>query len=275
MAVMNHQKLYSGTAKTLYAGATDQKVILNFGDGVRIWDGPTQKTVSGKGILSNRISAHLMTCLESIGLPTHFLKSLNMREQEVRKLDPMQIIFRVRNIAAGSIVDRFGLDEGTVLPRPIIEFYYKKKPGLYELVTEDHIMAFQWADPIEMDEIMTLTYRANDYLNGLMAGVGLRLVDFQIEIGRLYGEYGELYLMIMDELSLDSMRVWDIQTNKPFDASIHSYQEVAARLGIIPREDFSEQKAQNWDAIENILANDTSRKIRPITKLPPRQKTTR
>ena len=198
-----------------------------------------------------------------------------MREQEIRKIEPMQVVFRVRNIAAGTLAARLGLDEGTVLPRPIIEFHYKKKPGHYELIGEDHAVAFQWIDPIELEEAITIAYRANDYMNGLMTAVGLRLVDFLLEIGRLYGEYGELYLMIMDELSPDTMRLWDIKTNLPFEPTIQSYQEVAARLGVIPREDFSEQKAKDWDTIENILANDTTRKIRPITKVPPRQKTTR
>ncbi len=264
-------KLHGGTTKDLHQHQDGEKVVLSFKDDNR-GDG---KPLSGKGILNNRTSAHLMTCLESIGLPTHFLKSLNMREQEVRKLEPMQVVLRVRNVAAGSLATRLNLDIGTVLPRPIIEFYYKKKTGTYELVSEDHMIAFQWMDPIELEEAVTIAYRSNDYLNGLMSGIGLRLIDFQIELGRLYGEFGELYLMIMDELSLDSMRLWDVKTNKPFEEKIQSYQEVAARLGVIPREDFSENKAANWDNIENILANDKTRKIRSISKIPPRKNTTR
>jgi len=270
MTKMHHKKITQGTTKAVYESDMDSRYVIGFEDGLRVWDGPSQKQISGKGIMSNRISAHLMTCLESIGLPTHFLKSLNMREQEVRKLDPMQIIFRVRNIACGSLASRLGLEEGAVLPRPIIEFYLKKKTGDYVLVTEDHIVAFQWADPVEMEEIITIAYRSNDFLNGMMMGIGIRLVDFQMELGRLYGEYGELYLMIMDELSPDSMRLWDIKTNKPFVTDIESYQEIAVRLGIIPREglvkhgNFNEQLAEGLDRIENILANDKTRKIRSI-----------
>jgi len=269
------KKIASGTTKNLFEVAETDKALLSFEDTVR-----GGESLSGKGILNNRISAHLMTCLESIGLPTHFLKSLNMREQEVRLLDPMPLVFRVRNVAAGSICERLSIDEGTVLPRPIIEFYHKKKSGDYTLVTEDHIMAFQWADPMEMEEMMMIAYRANDYLNGMMTGLGLRLVDFQMELGRLYGTFGELYLMVMDELSPDSMRLWDVKTNKPFTSDIESYQEIAVRLGIIPREglvkggDFNEKLAENLDKIENILANDKTRKIRSISKLPPRGKTT-
>jgi len=176
------KKIASGTTKNLFEVAETDKALLSFEDTVR-----GGESLSGKGILNNRISAHLMTCLESIGLPTHFLKSLNMREQEVRLLDPMPLVFRVRNVAAGSICERLSIDEGTVLPRPIIEFYHKKKAGDYTLVTEDHIMAFQWA------------------------------------CLRLYGTFGELYLMVMDELSPDSMRLWDVKTNKPFTSKWNGY----------------------------------------------------
>lgn len=257
--------------------------ILSFGDAHRAGDETPLASTSGKGILNNRISAHLMTCLESIGLPTHFLKSLNMREQQVRLLDPLPFVVRVRNVAAGSLADRLGLDEGVILPRPILEFYYKKSSGNYSIVTDDHILAFQWADPYELEELVTMAYRSNDYLNGLFTAVGVRLVDFTIEFGRLWGDNGELYLMVMDELSPDTMRLWDIKTNEKFYAKsneaemIKSYQEIAVRLGLIPREglvkggDFNEQLAADLEDIENILANDKSRKIRSITKLPPRK----
>ena len=280
MIKQRHKKLAEGTTKTLYKGVEDNRAILSFDDGQRVWDGPLQRTISGKGILNNRISAHLMTCLEGVGLPTHFVKSLNMREQEVKLLDPMNIIFRVRNVASGSIVNRIGLDEGTILPRPIIEFYIKKKSGDYTLISEDHIMAFQWADQFEMEEMITIAYRANDFLNGMFTAIGVRLIDFQMELGRLWGEYGELYLMIMDELSPDSMRLWDRETNKPFASDVTSYQEIAIRLGIIPRAgvikggDFDEEIVEGLDNIENILANDKTRKIRSIKTAPSRKSPT-
>lgn len=276
-----HAKLVSGTTKTLYESADADRAVMSFEDHCRPLKGRSAQAIAGKGILNNRISAHLMTCLESIGLPTHFLCSLNMREQEVKRLEPLPIAFRVRNIAAGSLVERLGLEEGSILPRPIIEFVYKKAPHEYELVTEDHISAFQWADMYEMEEMVTIAYRANDYLNGLFTGIGIRLVDFQMEVGRLYGEYGELYLMIMDELSPDSMRPWDLNTNQPLAESIESYQEVAVRLGIIPRNgivqggDLDETMAEKLERIENILANDDSRKIRPLSKSPIKKSTTR
>ena len=279
MIKMRRSKLVSGTTKIFYEGTEPEKGILSFEDYRR--DTKSGQSISGKGILNNRISAHLMTCLESIGLPTHFLRSLNMREQEVRKLEPLDISFRIRNVAAGSLSKRLGLEAGTVLPRPIIEFVFKKGPGDYTIVTEDHMTAFQWVDAYELEEIITIAYRANDYLNGLFTGIGIRLVDFQMEVGRLFGEYGELYLMIMDELSPDSMRLWDLKTNEPFSNTIESYQEVAIRLGIVPREgvvqggDIQESLAEKLERIENILANDDSRKIRPLTKAPYKKGTSR
>lgn len=281
MIKVRHQKIASGTTKTLFKGEEEGKAILSFNDGLRVWDGPTQQELSGKGVLNNRISAHLMTCLESIGLPTHFLKSLNMREQEVKLVEPTNIVFRIRNLAAGALSERLNIDEGTVLPRPVIEFYRKNKAGDYTLINEDHIMAFQWADPYEMEEMVTIAYRANDFLNGLFTSIGIRLVDFQVEVGRLWGNYGELYLMIMDELSPDTMRLWDRETNKPFAKDIEAYQEIAVRLGIIPREgivksgDIKEELAEGLDTIENILAKDENRKIRSVVKMPSRGKTTR
>lgn len=281
MIKLRRSKLVTGTTKILFEANEPEKAILSFEDVSRPLRGNKNDQISGKGILNNRISAHLMTCLESIGLPTHFIRSLNMREQEIKKLEPLEVAFRVRNVAAGSLIDRVGVEEGTILPRPIIEFVYKKAPGEYALVTEDHITAFQWADLYEMEEMITIAYRANDYLNGLFMGIGIRLVDFQMEVGRLYGEFGELYLMIMDELSPDSMRLWDLKTNTPFANTIQSYQEVAVRLGIIPREgivtggDLNESLAEKLERIENILANDDSRKIRPLTKTPFKKGTTR
>lgn len=287
MIKLKQARLATGTTKTLFEGQEPGVAILGFEDRNRFaTTRETMPDIAGKGILNNRISAHIMTCLESIGLPTHFLKSLNMREQMVRILEPLPFVVRVRNVAAGSIAKRLGIEEGTILPRPVLEFFYKKAPQSYSLVSDDHILAFQWADPYELEEIVTMAYRANDYMNGMFTAVGIRLVDFSIEFGRLWGENGELYLMVMDEISPDTCRLWDIKTNAPFHVSdgdadeatvIGRYQEVAVRLGLIPREglvkggNFNEKLAENLDEIENQLANDKDRKIRSITKFQPRK----
>jgi phosphoribosylaminoimidazole-succinocarboxamide synthase len=281
MIKIRRTKIEQGSSKTLYEGQDQGLGILTFNDTHRPQNKGDYEQIAGKGILNNRISAHLMNCLESIGLPTHFLKSLNMREQQVRLLDHLPFVVRVRNVAAGSFVDRMGIEEGAILPRPILEFAYKTKPGEYNVITDDHILAFQWADAYELEEMVTMAYRANDYMNGLFTAVGLRLVDFSIEFGRLWGDHGELYLMIMDELSPDTMRLWDAKTNEQLygkdteQEMIESYQEVAIRLGLVPREglmkggDVNEKLASNLDDIENILAKDKGRKIRSINRTPP------
>lgn len=287
MIKVKQARLATGTTKTLYEGQEPGVAILSFDDRNRFAaTNKKLKEISGKGILNNRISAHIMTCLESIGLPTHFMKSLNMREQLVKILEPLPFTVRVRNIAAGSIVDRLGIEEGTILPRPVLEFFYKKDAQEYSLVSDDHILAFQWADPYELEEIVTMAYRSNDYMNGMFSAVGIRLVDFSIEFGRLWGENGELYLMVMDEISPDTCRLWDTKTNAPFHVNendseessvIDRYQEVAVRLGLIPREglvkggNFNEKLAADLDDIENQLANDKDRKIRSLTKFQPRK----
>jgi len=281
MIKFRRSKLQQGQTKTLYEGAEPNLGILSFGDSHRIQNHGDFKEISGKGILNNRISAHLMTCLESIGLPTHFLKSLNMREQEIRLLETLPFVVRVRNIAAGSFANRMGMDDGAILPRPILEFAFKKSSGVYNVITDDHILAFQWADTYELEEMVTMAYRANDYMNGLFSAIGLRLVDFTIEFGRLWGENGELYLMVADELSPDTMRLWDVKTNeqlygKDTEAKmVEAYQEIAIRMGLVPREgvvkggDVNEKLASDLDDIENILANDKTRKIRSINRTPP------
>jgi phosphoribosylaminoimidazole-succinocarboxamide synthase len=148
----------------------------------------------------------------------------------------------VRNVAAGSLATRFGLNEGTPLPRSIVEFYYKNDELGDPLVSEEHITAFGWATTQEIDEILNLALRINDFLSGLFLGVGLRLVDFKVEFGRLW-EGEEMRIVLADEISPDSCRLWDIKTNEKLDKDRfrrdlgqveEAYQEVARRLGILP-----------------------------------------
>ena len=150
--------------------------------------------IAGKGVLNNRISSHLMTQIEAIGILTHFIKSINMREQLVRRVEIIPLEVVMRNVAAGSLCKRLGIKEGTHLMRPLIEFYYKKDELGDPLVGEDHIMTMGWADPYEMEEIVAMAWRINDYLCGLFAGLGIRLVDFKLEFGRInMATMGALY----------------------------------------------------------------------------------
>lgn len=274
------RKLYEGKAKIIYEGPEAGTVIQYFKDDATAFNAEKHDVIAGKGILNNRIAAHLMTKLEGIGIPTHFIKSLNMREQLVRSVEIVPIEVVVRNIAAGSLAKRLGLKEGTPLPRPLVEFYYKSDDLGDPMVNDDHIMAMGWADPYELEEIVTLAFRANDYLMGLFSGIGMQLVDFKVEFGRIYGEYGDLYIVLADEISPDTCRIWDAKTNEKMDKDrfrqdlgglVEAYQEVAVRLGLIPREgiikegDFNEELAEQLDQIENELAGKTN--IRSINRI--------
>ena len=184
-----------------------------------------------------------MKKINEIGIPTHYIKKLNMREQLVRKVEIIPVEFVVRNIAAGSIVKRLGLKEGSVFSRPLIEHYLKKDELGDPLINEDHIINFEWGTRDELDEMQEYGLRINDFLRGLFFGIGLKLVDFKIEFGRYYSEDGNSILLLADEISPDNCRLWDINTNKKMDKDLfrqelgglkEAYQEVANRLGIIP-----------------------------------------
>jgi phosphoribosylaminoimidazole-succinocarboxamide synthase len=277
------KKLYEGKAKVIYEGPEPGTLVQYFKDDTTAFNAQKKDVISGKGVLNNRISAHIMTRLETLGIPTHFIRSINMREQLVRKVEIIPIEVVVRNIAAGSLSKRLGIQEGTVLPRPLIEFYLKNDELGDPLITEDQIYAFGWADPYEIDEICMLAWRINDFLSGLFSGVGLRLVDFKVEFGRLFGEFDELYILLADEISPDSCRLWDMKTNEKLDKDrfrqdlggvIEAYQEIAKRLGLVPETGIiqgggiNEQIAASLDTIENELS--TQRKLRSVSgKTPP------
>ena len=234
-------KIYEGKAKTLYEGPEPGTVIVHFKDDATAFNAEKKAVIEGKGVLNQRISEYLFTKLNELGLPTHFIRSLNMREQLVREVEiiPLEVI--VRNVAAGSLAKRLGLDEGTVLPRSIIEFCYKNDALGDPMVSEEHITAFGWATPMELDDIMHMSIRINDFLTGLFLGIGIKLVDFKIEFGRLF-ENDMMRIVLADEISPDSCRLWDMKTNQKLDKDVFrrdlgnlvdAYQEVARRLGLI------------------------------------------
>jgi phosphoribosylaminoimidazole-succinocarboxamide synthase len=191
-----------------------------------------------------------MVKLSEIGIPTHFVRRLNMREQLIREVEIIPIEVVVRNIAAGSIVKRFALTEGTQLPRSIVEYYYKSDELEDPMVAEEHITAFGWATPQELDEIMHMSLRVNDFLSGLFISVGIKLVDFKLEYGRLW-ENDEMRIVLADEISPDNCRLWDSKTDEKMDKDRfrrdmggveEAYQEVARRLGILPESGPSDLK---------------------------------
>jgi phosphoribosylaminoimidazole-succinocarboxamide synthase len=236
------RQIYEGKAKVLFEGPEPGTLVQHFKDEASASNNQNRGIIPGKGVLNNRISEFLMLKLAEIGIPTHLVRQLNMREQLVREVEiiPLQIV--IRNIAAGSLATRFGLAEGTVLPRSIVEYYYKSEQLNDPMVSEEHITAFGWSSPPELDEMLSLSLRINDFLSGLFLGVGLKLVDFKLEFGRLW-EGEDMRIVLADEISPDSCRLWDIKTNEKLDKDrfrrdlgkvAEAYQEVARRLGILP-----------------------------------------
>ncbi|WP_420348956.1 phosphoribosylaminoimidazolesuccinocarboxamide synthase [Pelagibius sp.] len=239
---MRRRQIYEGKAKILFEGPEPGTIVQYFKDDATAFNNQKHGIITGKGVLNNRISEYLMTRLESIGIPTHFVRRLNMREQLVREVEIIPIEIVVRNVAAGTLVKRLGMEEGAPLPRSIVEYYYKNDELGDPLVSEEHITAFGWAHTQDLDEMLQYALRVNDFLCGLFLGVGLKLVDFKLEFGRIW-EDEEMRIVLADEISPDSCRLWDIATNEKLDKDRfrrdlggveEAYQEVARRLGVLP-----------------------------------------
>ena len=236
------RQIYEGKAKVLFEGPEPGTVVQYFKDDATAFNNKKKGTIAGKGVLNNRISEYLMVQLQGIGIPTHFIKRLNMREQLVREVEIIPVEVVIRNVVAGSLAKRLGMEEGTPLPRSIVEFYLKNDDLDDPMITEEHITAFGWASHQELDEIVNMSLRINDFLCGLFVGIGIRLIDFKLEFGRLYND-DEVRLVLADEISPDSCRLWDTKTNEKMDKDRfrrdlgkveEAYQEVARRLGILP-----------------------------------------
>ena len=237
------RQIYEGKAKVLFEGPEPGTIVQYFKDDATAFNNQKKGTITGKGVLNNRISEFLMLRLGEMGVPTHFVRRLNMREQLVREVEIIPVEIIVRNVAAGTFSKRFGMEEGTALPRSIIEYCYKSDELGDPLIAEEHVTAFGWATPQDLDEIMALSLRINDYLSGLFMGIGLKLVDFKLEFGRLWDNDQQMRIVLADEISPDSMRLWDVKTNEKLDKDrfrrdlgnvAEAYQEVARRLGILP-----------------------------------------
>ena len=237
----NRRRIYEGKAKILYEGPEPGTLVQFFKDDATAFNAKKHEIVDGKGVLNNQISEFVFGHLNNIGIPTHFIRRLNMREQLIKEVEIVPLEVVVRNIAAGSLSKRLGIEEGTVLPRSIIEFYYKNDELNDPLVSEEHITAFGWASPQEIDDMMALAIRVNDFLSGLFLGVGIQLVDFKMECGRLW-ENETMRIIVADEISPDSCRLWDTETKDKMDKDrfredmggmLEAYREVAKRLGIL------------------------------------------
>ncbi|WP_164116587.1 phosphoribosylaminoimidazolesuccinocarboxamide synthase [Sphingorhabdus sp. Alg239-R122] len=238
------RQIYEGKAKILYEGPEPGTIIQYFKDDATAFNAQKRGTINGKGVINNRISEYVFTQLQHIGIPTHFVRRLNMREQLVRQVEIVPVEVIVRNVAAGSICKRLGLTEGDPLPHTLIEYCYKDDDLGDPLIAEEHIACFNWASADEMQDISSMAIRINDFMCGMFAAIGIRLVDFKLEFGRLFeGDYSRIILA--DEISPDGCRLWDLESNEKLDkdrfrrdlgGEVEAYQEVARRLGLLPED---------------------------------------
>ena len=235
------KKLYEGKAKIIYATNDKNLVIQYFKDDATAFNNQKKSTIEGKGVLNNRISEHILSNLSQIGIKNHLVKRLNMREQVIKLVEIIPIEFIVRNVATGSITKRLGIEDGTVLKEPLIEYCLKDDKLGDPLIAEEHILAFDWATKNEIDKVKKMILRINDFMIGMFRGVGIKLVDFKVEFGRIKNN-GKTDVMLADEISPDTCRLWDNKTDKKLDKDrfrnnlgnlINAYQEVAKRLGIL------------------------------------------
>lgn len=239
---MRRKKIYEGKAKILYEGPERNTLVQYFKDDATAFNNKKKEVVEGKGVLNNRISEFLLSQLNEIGIETHLIKRLNMREQLIKSCEIIPVEFVIRNIAAGSLSSRLGISEGTVLKRPIIEYYYKNDDLDDPLVTEEHIDINGWATNMEIAQVAETAFRINDFLIGLFRGVGIKLVDFKLEFGRVW-DNDDSRVILADEISPDTCRLWDLKDEKKLDKDrfrrglgglVEAYTEVAKRLGIMP-----------------------------------------
>ena len=233
------KKLYEGKAKIIYASPEKNLVIQHFKDDATAFNNQKKASIEGKGILNNRISEYILSNLNQVGIKNHLVKRINMREQLVKLVEIIPIEFIVRNIASGSLTKRLGIEEGTVLNRPLIEYCLKNDDLEDPLISREHILTFDWLNIMELDWISEECRRINDFLQGMFRGVGIKLVDFKVEFGRSSQDNN---IILADEISPDTCRLWDSTTEKKLDKDIfrkdlgnliEGYQEVARRLNIL------------------------------------------
>jgi len=240
------KKLYEGKAKIIYETNEKDLVIQHFKDDATAFNALKKANIEGKGVLNNRISEHLLNSLGQCGIKTHLVKRLNMREQLIKKAEIVPIEFIVRNISTGSLSKRLGISEGTVLEKPLLEYYLKNDELGDPIISKEHIFAFEWATEKEIKTIDKMSLRINDLLQGIFRGVGIKLVDFKVEYGKVWNKSKEANeIVLADEISPDTCRLWDMKTEKKLDKDrfrkdlgnlIEAYKDVASRLGITPEE---------------------------------------
>ena len=235
------KKIYEGKAKIIYSTSDKNLVIQYFKDDATAFNNVKRTTIEGKGVLNNRISEHILSNLSQIGIQNHLVKRLNMREQIIKFVEIIPVEFIIRNVATGSLTKRLGIEDGTILEDPLIEYCLKNDELGDPLISKEHIYTFKWATKKEIEKIDKQLLRINDFMVGMFRGVGIKLVDFKVEFGRIKNN-GKTDVLLADEISPDTCRLWDNKTDKKLDKDrfrnnlgnlINAYQEVAKRLGIL------------------------------------------
>ncbi|MBQ1755607.1 MAG: phosphoribosylaminoimidazolesuccinocarboxamide synthase [Oscillospiraceae bacterium] len=207
------EMIYEGKAKRVYATEDPKLLIVDYKDDATAFNGEKRGTIVGKGVINNQMSNRLMRRLEQAGVPTHFVEELSERETLVRRVEivPLEVI--VRNRSAGSFSKRYGVEEGRVFDAPTIEFSYKNDALGDPLINSSHVIALGLAAPEELELIRRYAFRVNEVLSALWASRGITLVDFKLEFGRL----ADGTIVLADEISPDTCRLWDSATGKKLD----------------------------------------------------------
>ena len=228
-------QLYEGKAKKVFETEDPELLIVSYKDDATAFNGLKKGTIAGKGVINNKMSNALMRMLEKEGVPTHYVKELNDRDTLVKKVEivPLEVI--VRNIAAGSFAKHYGVEEGVVLAEPTIEFSYKNDSLGDPLLNEYHALALKLATREELDAIRKYAFKVNGILKNFWLSCGVTLVDFKLEFGRL----ADGSIVLADEISPDTCRLWDSETGKKLDKDRFrrdlggvedAYREIMARL---------------------------------------------
>ena len=230
------QLLFTGKAKSIYATDDEDYVIMSFRDDTSAFDGEKIEQLSRKGEVNNKFNAFIMQYLAKAGIPTHFKELFNDTESVVNNMQMMPVECVVRNVAAGSLCRRLGVEEGMDLVPPVFEFFLKNDELHDPMINEYHIETFGWASAEAVAQMKTLTFQVNAELSKLFADAGMILVDYKLEFGLFKGE-----VILGDEFSPDGCRLWDVETREKLDKDrfrqglggvIEAYEEVARRIGV-------------------------------------------
>jgi len=238
--VQRREELYRGKAKTVFASDDPNHLVMHFRDDTSAFDGAKVAQLGQKGETNNKFNAFIMGKLADAGIRTHFVRLLDDRDSLVKALKMIPVECVVRNVCAGSMAKRYAIAEGTRLPEPIFEFFYKSDALHDPLVNDDHIRVLGWASAAEIGEMKSLTHRVNAVLKPLFAGAGIELVDYKLEFGHAVGDPSGP-LLLGDEFTPAGCRLWDLATHEKLDKDrfrrdlgnvIEKYREVAKRIGV-------------------------------------------